>query len=833
METKWWALENEEVLKILQSDPKGLKEDERRKRLENFGPNEIKGKEKTFIEVFIKQFKNPLLIILVISIFAFMFLNFTAEAVVVFIIVILSALVGFFQEWKSENVMRELKKFLIPKAIVYVDGKVLEIDSRLLVPGDIILLEAGMKVPADARILESKELSVDESILTGESFPVSKNSKKVKEDTSLLERTCMIYAGTLVTSGWCKAVVVATGNSTEMGKISRSIESVEIRSPLILRLSNFSKQLSIAVAAISMFIFVAGILRGYDTLYVFVASLSFAVALIPEILPATVTLALAFGVREMAKRNALVKSLPAVETLGSVDVICTDKTGTLTQNRMKVVKIVTENAEYDLDSNYDELKEKEDLKRIVLAGYFCNKAVCENGTCRGDPMEIALLEVALKMGINEEFTLIDEIPFDSKRKYMAVAVKTDGKFYVVVKGAPEVLKMMINGKINLDPEKYAKSGMRVLAFAWKELENFKGFNIFDLKNLDFLGYQCFIDPPRENVKESITKCKEAGIEVLMITGDHPATASTVARWVGIEGETITGLELEKIGIENALKDYRVFARTTPEQKLEIVKILRENGKIVAVTGDGVNDAPALKQADIGVAMGSGSEVAKEAGDMVLLDDSFSTIVNAIEVGRDVFRKLQRIVAWLLPTNGGQSSIVLAAFLLGISMPMTPIHILWINTITSGLLGMMLVFEKMEEGLLKLKPTREEIINKRIVARIAYVSAICLVVAYYLYTDIGKMSAAVNGVIFVQAWYLLTPYLEKSFFKVGFRNKFALLGIFATFIIQLVLTTAGVMNLEPMSAYEWIKTILIASLCFFAVEAEKLAASIVERTIRKS
>uniref|UniRef100_A0A7J2TIP4 HAD family hydrolase n=1 Tax=Archaeoglobus fulgidus TaxID=2234 RepID=A0A7J2TIP4_ARCFL len=810
---KWWAIEAGEVLKILETTPQGLKDDERKRRIERFGLNEVKGREKSPMQILIKQVLNPLILILVISMITFLYLDHLSEAVIVLIIVVVSILVGFLQEWKAENIMRELKRLLMPKSLVLIDGKVKEIDSRFIVPGDVILIEAGMKIPADARLIEAKELSVDESILTGESFPVEKRVEKIEENTPLPERTCMIYAGTLATTGWGKAVVVATGNNTELGKISKSLEEIRVtKSPLVIKLERFAKQLSIGIALISVFIFLVGIFRGYDAIYVLTATLSFAVAVIPEILPATVTLALAFGVREMAKANALVKSLPAVESLGSVDTICTDKTGTLTQNSMKVVKLVSRDGE-EVDAEDDEKLSK--VKDLILAGYICNRAVCESGTCRGDPMEVALLQIALKTGFIAEFELVDEIPFDSKRKFMAVSAKLGDDYLIVVKGAPEALEKILN--IKMDVEKYAEQGMRILAFAWKKVKKFEGFS-FD--GLEFLGFQCLIDPLREDVRDSVEKCKSAGIEIYMITGDHPSTSKTIANWAGIEGEVISGKELAETDIEEAVKKYRIFARITPEQKLEIVSALQKNGKIVAVTGDGVNDGPALKKAEIGVAIGSGSEVAKEASDIVILDDSFSTIVKAIELGRDVFRKIQRIISWTLPTNGGQGLVVMFAFLLGIQMPMMPVHILWINTITAGLLGMMIVFEKREEGLLRLKPTRGEIMNFRIFLRIIYISILSLLIAYYLYFTTGKMSSAVNGIIAVGAWYLLTPYVDKSFFEVGFRNRFALLGIILVFAIQFTITSLGIMNLEPMSLYEWALTILAASSVFAAVEIEK-------------
>lgn len=809
----WWALSIEEVFRELETTPSGLSEEERVKRLQKFGLNEIKGKKKSPLYVLVKQFLNPLIFVLFVSIIAFLYLEFISEAVIVIIIIFLSVFVGFLQEWKAENIIKKLKKLLIPNAHVFVEGKFKEVDSRFLVPGDIVIVEAGMKVPADLRVIDSKELTVDESVLTGESFPVEKTSEKVPENTPLSERSCMLYAGSMVTSGWGKGVVVATGNATEIGKISSAVERVELtKSPLILRLEKFAKYLSIGISLIAVFLFAIGVIRGYDILYVFTATLSFVVAVIPEILPATVTLALAFGVKEIAKANALVRTLPSVESLGSVDTICTDKTGTLTENRMKVVKLLTKDGEeIDAEDEKNLLKAKD----LILAGYICNRAICESGNCRGDPMEIALLQLAVKNGLTPEFEILDELPFDSRRKFMAVCTKLENELFIVLKGAPEVLERMLNVKINA--EKYAEQGMRVLAFAWKRIKKFEGW---DFSNMEFLGFQCLIDPIRKDAKKSVESCKSAGIDVYMITGDHPSTAKTIAKWAGIEGEIISGTELEEKDLSEVVKNYRIFARVTPEQKLQIVSALQRNGKIVAVTGDGVNDAPALKKAEIGIAMGSGNEVAKEASDLILLDDSFSTIVKAIELGRDIFRKIQRIISWILPTNGGQGLIVVAAFLLGMPMPMLPIHVLWINTITAGLLGMMIVFEKKEDGLLKLPPTREEILNKRIMLRIVYISVISVLVANYLFFTTGKMSSAVNGIIAVGAWYLLTPYVDKSFFEVGLRNKFAQLGITLTFAIQFTITSLGIMNLEPMSAYEWLLTIFTASTVFFIVEIEK-------------
>lgn len=430
----------------------------------------------------------------------------------------------------------------------------------------------------------------------------------------------MVYAGTIVVSGNGLAVVVDTGEKTEIGRISKLVKKEErIQTPLIAKMKRMGKRLSVAILAVSLLNFLVGMIRGYDPLYTLLASISLAVAAIPEALPALVTVSLALGVKEMAARNVLIRKLPAVETLGSVTVICTDKTGTITQNKMKVVRITTRSGSYSAE----ELNNlSEDLKLILTAGYVCNKATYQvkDGKIffHGDPTDIALLEVALKNGITPDYETIDEIPFDSRRKFMAVLSEVNGKKYIFVKGAPEVISKMCNVEIST-AEICASMGARVIAFAYKDVEEFGGFDFEDMK---FLGYVCLMDPLREDSRQSILACKEAGIRVVMITGDHPLTAKAIARAAGIEGEVIDGSELEKMDVKKAIKKYNVFARVSPEQKLEIVKALQEEGEIVAVTGDGVNDAPALKRADIGIAMGEGEDVAKEASDMILLDNAF-------------------------------------------------------------------------------------------------------------------------------------------------------------------------------------------------------------------
>ncbi len=856
-EIEWYRTPIPEVFKLAKSSPYGITDEEAAKRLVLYGYNEIV-EEKKISEIlrFLSHFNDPLIYILIISGLITVFLLRYVDTTIILLVVLINAVIGYTQERKAEKTIESLKKIVKVKARVIRRVKK-DIPAKELVPGDVIIIEAGMKVPADARLFGVKNLTVDESLLTGESTPVEKFSETIQEKTAV-ERNNMVFAGTLVLEGYGKAVVVATGENTELGKIAKTVKIEKgVETPLLRRIKRLSKFIFFIIVVVSIFNFTVGLLRGYDPTFMFLASVSLAVAAIPESLPALVTMSLAIGVKDMAKRKAIVRKLPAVETLGSVTTICTDKTGTLTQNKMKVIRIFAGGREYDIESNgsilsREELAEHLDIYLTIKAGYICNTAIyfLKNGEAitSGDPTEVALLEVASLAGIKKQFKIIDEIPFDPALRYMATAVK-EGEFVeIYVKGSIErVLSMcrwaLVEGKIvELDEHhihviasEFALQGLRVLAFAYKfvDLEEFGSIED-NLDDLIFLGLQCMIDPPREECYEAIKKCKEAGVRVIMITGDHPNTALFIAKGLDINGSVITGDEIEKMNDEElreALKKTNVFARILPKMKLRIVKLLQEMSETVAVTVDGVNDAPALKRADIGVAMGSGTEVAKESAEIILLDDNFATIVEAIDEGRNVFRKIQKILAWLLPTNVGEGLVVLTAFLLGITLPILPVQILWINTVTAVLLGTTLVFEPREPNLLKLKPITGELLNPAILFRIIWVAIVLVVCAYFLYFRYGEneltaRTIAMNTIVFFEIFYLLSSRsIDLSFIStLKFKNRAIYLGILATIVLQLVATYLPhfnvILHTAPLDASMWLEIVTVSSLVFLFAELEK-------------
>jgi len=836
----WHNLPVQEVFNLLNTSPNGLGEDEAKRRLEAFGYNEIP-EEKKVSEVlnFLFHFNDPLIYILLVSGIITIFLHDVVDSAIIFGVVLVNAVLGYFQERSAEETIQALKK------IVEVRVRVLRkipgiIPARELVSGDIIVLESGMKVPADARVFEANAVSVDESLLTGESLPVNKFTERIPEKT--LAKNNMVFAGTLVTAGDGKAVVVATGENTELGKITKTVKKERrIETPLLRRVRRLGLLLLTSIIIISAMNFVFGIYQGYELKFAFLASVALMVAAVPESLPALITITLAIGVRDMASKKAIIRELPAVETLGSVTTICTDKTGTLTQNRVKVIKIFAENEEFGLE-------ELNRAKMVLKAGFICNKAVyrVDNGeyVVSGDPTEVALLEAAAMAGIKEGFTVVDEIPFDPAIRYMATAIQEDGKIGIYAKGSPEkILSMckwvLIKGKaVEINSKyyeeiasEYAKKGYRVLAFAYKSTEEQSGL-WEQMSNLTFLGFQCMIDPPRKEVYEAIKNCKRAGVRVIMITGDHPSTALAIANDIGIEGYVVTGEEIDRMSDEElskALKFTSIFARTLPVQKFRIVKALQANGEIVAVTGDGVNDAPALKAADIGIAMGSGTEVAKESAETIILDDNFASIVDSIGEGRNVFKKIQKVLAWTLPTNGGEAAVILTAFLLGLALPILPVQILWINTVTAVLLGTTLVFEQKEPRLLRSKPTKGEIINKTIAFRIGWVSLLITIGTYVLFfryeNEVVARTAAMNTIVFFEIFYLLSSRsLSMSFLEtIKMKNRAILPGIILTILLQLIAVytpLSSILKLASLDVTGWLEIVALSSSVFILSELQK-------------
>jgi len=861
-EIEWYRIPAVEVFKLTESSPQGITDGEAAKRLALYGYNEIE-EEKRVSEIlrFLSHFNDPLIYVLIVSGLLTFFLHRYIDTAIIFAVVLINAVIGYAQERKAKKTIEALKKIVEIKARVIRNSE-REISAKELVPGDVIVLEAGMKVPADARLFEVRNLSADESLLTGESTPVEKFSETILEKV-MVEKHNMVFAGTLVVEGYGKAVVVATSEKTELGKIAKTVKREKgVETPLLRRIKHLGRIVFFVILAVSILNFATGVLRGYEPEFMFLASVSLAVAAIPESLPALVTMSLAIGVRDMANRKAIVRRLPAVETLGSVTTICSDKTGTLTQNRMSVVRIFAGDREYEIKQenichdgstlSREKLAEHHDLYLTIKAGYICNKAVYrfENGkyVVSGDPTEIALLEVSSLAEVEGRFEIVDEVPFDSALRYMATAVKEGEMVGIYVKGSPEkVLSMCGWASIKGHPvgfdahhlhkisSELAYQGLRVLAFAYKFVDSREFEGIEDhLNDLIFLGFQCMVDPPREECYKAVKNCREAGVRVIMITGDHPNTASFIAKDLGIHGGVATGDELEKMSddeLKELLKQTNVLARTLPELKLRIVKLLQEMKEIVAVTGDGVNDAPALKRADIGIAMGSGTEVAKESAEIILLDDNFATIVEAIDEGRNVFRKIQKILAWLLPTNIGEGLVVLAAFLLGIALPILPVQILWINTVTAVLLGTTLVFEPREPGLLKLRPITGELINPTILFRIVWVSFVLVACAYFLYfrysgDELVARTVTMNTIVFFEIFYLLSSRsIDLSFIKTfEFKNRTIYLGIAAMILLQLAATYLpqfnSILQTTPLDATTWIEIIAVSSLVFIFAELEK-------------
>ena len=765
----WYNKSIEETEKEFGSNIKnGLSTSQVKEKQEQFGFNELTAKKKkSLIVKFLEQFKDFMIIVLIIAAIVSGVIGIAqgegiTDTIIILIVVIVNAIIGVAQENKAEKSLEALQKLSSHASKVIRDGKLIVIPSRELVPGDVVVLDTGDYVPADLRIIEAINLKSQESALTGESVPVEKMAEAISSDeVGIGDRTNMLFSSSLITYGRGKGIVVETGMNTEVGKIAQIINSTEEgTTPLQEKLNKLGKTLGIVALAICVVIFAVGMLYGKEPVHMFMTAVSLAVAAIPEGLAAVSTIVLAIGVQRMVKKNAIVKKLPAVETLGSASVICSDKTGTLTQNKMTVEKIFYNNY---LISMRDNIAIDSELEKLIYISMLCNDTkVGPDNELTGDPTETALIDMGMKLNIDVhkifDIDRLAELPFDSERKLMSTVHKVNDKYIVYTKGAiDELLKRcdnyIINGKIEEDLENYksqigktneelAKNALRVLGFAYKELDKLPtNEEMQTIENhLTFVGMVGMIDPPREEAKQAVEKCKSAGIKTVMITGDHKITATAIAKQLGIledESEAITGAELEKMSDEELIKNvrhYSVYARVAPEHKVRIVRAWQANGEIVAMTGDGVNDAPALKNADIGCAMGIvGTDVAKEAADVILTDDNFATVVSAVEEGRRIYGNILKAIQFLLSSNVGEIIVLFTAIMItpllakwfGITdisalEPLLPIQILWINLVTDSLPALALAVDPAEKDIMNKKPKKEKgIFTKGMSLRVVY------------------------------------------------------------------------------------------------------------------
>ncbi|HHT93200.1 MAG TPA: calcium-translocating P-type ATPase, PMCA-type [Clostridiaceae bacterium] len=877
---QWHQISVVETEKLLATSMElGLDDNEVQSRLEKYGPNEMaKGKKKSILSMFAAQFKDFMIVVLIVAaIISFVVTRDVAESIIILLIVILNAVIGVVQEFNAEKSLAALQKLSSPTTKVLRNGQSMVLPSTELVPGDIVILETGDLIPADLRLIESFNLKVQEAALTGESVPVDKDATVVfneaqdGKETPLGDRINMAYASCLVTYGRGTGIVTGTGMETEVGKIASMLMNVESReTPLQRKLNQLGRYLGIAALIICVVMFGIGVLNDKGLMEMFMVSVSLAVAAIPEGLPAISTIVLAMGVKKMVERNAIMRNLPSVETLGSTSIICSDKTGTLTQNKMTVVKLWANGKTMDAE-NTEELLSDDTFKQVILTSILCNDSkISNNGeglNLIGDPTETALIDLGLKVGLDKrnldnEYQRIYEVPFDSDRKLMSVVCKSDnGGLRVYTKGAVDVLLAKCNlseeekERIYQANEELASMALRVLALACKDIDVAPESDEGIEKNLVFIGLLGMIDPPRPEAKEAVKKCKTAGIKPIMITGDHKTTAVAIAKDLEIlnEGEmAIEGSELNTISdeeLQEKVENISVYSRVAPEHKVRIVNAWKEKGHIVAMTGDGVNDAPALKSADIGCAMGiTGTEVAKEAADMVLTDDNFATIVAAVEEGRRIFDNILRAVYFLLSCNIGEivalftATIFLKAF--GGEQPLIAIQILWVNLVTDSLPALALGIEPAEKGIMKRKPLpfNSPIFTKASFARLLYqgvsVGMLTLVAYQIAYrttglTQVGQtMSFAVLA--FSQLFHVFNlKSIKDSIFKTNLVNNPKLLGAVAIsaismLVVLLVEPIQKIFKVTSLNLSQWLIVLGLSASIIFIVEIVKFFTNKLEK-----
>jgi len=879
------------VLLALTSGAQGLTQAEALKRLSEHGPNRLTPPAKRgALMRFLLQFHNVLIYVLLAAAVVTALLAHWVDTAVIVGVVVINSIIGFIQEGKAEQAMEAIRRMLSPEATVLREGKREVVAAETLVPGDIVLLASGDKVPADLRLLNTKNLRIEEAALTGESTAVEKNIAAVDAQAVLGDRYCMAYSSTLVVYGQGSGVVVATADHTEIGRISAMLQEVKtMTTPLLRQMEVFGRWLTIAILALAAVTFLFGWLVHHFALGdMFLAAVSMAVAAIPEGLPAVLTITLALGVQRMAKRSAIVRRLPAVESLGAVTTICSDKTGTLTKNEMTVQRVITASTVFEvsgsgyaphggfaIEDKETDITEHPDTLDLFRAGLLCNDAALNEGEghwhIAGDPTEGALIPLALKAGLDagfehKELPRTDHIPFESEHRFMATLHHDhSGHAFIFVKGAVEQVLAMCNQQrgagedVTLDlPYWHAQMaetgarGQRVLALAMKSVEvDQRELRFADVEGgFTLLGMVGISDPPREEAIAAVRDCKAAGIRVKMITGDHADTARAIAAQLGIgNGLALTGVELDAMDDEalcQAVRDVDVFARSSPEHKLRLVTAMQANGEIVAMTGDGVNDAPALKRADIGVAMGrKGTEVAKEAAEMVLADDNFATIAHAVQEGRTIYDNIKKAIVFIMPTNGGEAGIVVIAIVFGMALPLTPVQILWVNMVTAVTLALSLSFEKAEPDVMQRAPrvASEPILSGFMIWRISFVSVLLAlgVVALFLWELARGTSlemartVAVNALVIGEivylfnCRYLLAPVRTWQDFT---GNPYVLLSIGVLVVIQLAFTYVPFMQalfgVVALDAAAWGLIAGFGVLLFVAVELEKLAIRMLDR-----
>ncbi len=846
----WHNLSSSKIQQILKTSETGLSETEAQKRLRKYGLNELPSQKRfSTWEIFIDQFKSPLVYVLMIATIISFFLKEFTDAGIIFVALLINAGIGFFQENKAEKTFLHLKKLVHYSAKVIREGNTNIIPNSKIVPGDIIILEAGDIVPADARLIETYNLQAREAPLTGESTPSLKKIDILEKGIGLADRENMVYFGTDIVHGKGKALVVATGHNTELGLIANLIKKIKNKkTPLQKKITSLAKNISMILGGLCILLFIAGILRGYPFSEMLITAVAVAVAGIPEGMAIAVTICLAIGMQKILKKKALTKKLIAAETLGSITIIATDKTGTLTEGKMTVYKVIP----------YLE-KTSEELFNISI---LCNDAIVQNSEdplqkwkIEGDTTETALLKAALQSGLERKrvmdcYQRIDEIPFDSEKMYMATLHfdSQANKQVIFVKGAPEKILNLCKldprekNKIKKEFEALTKKGLRVLAAASKQTKN-KKLNQKEIENLDFVGLIALKDPLRSGIKETIRACQLAGIRPLIVTGDHKLTAQTIANEIGLlknNGEILEGQDLDKISDEELrkkLKKVSVFARVEARHKIRIVKILQAQGEVVAMTGDGINDAPAIKAADIGIALGSGTEVTKETADIVLLDDNFKTIVEAIKSGRNIFKNIQKVILFLLSGSFSEIILIGGALLLGFPLPVLAAQILWINIVEDTFPAMALSYEKEEKNILqeKVKKTGNEILNKEMKFLIGVISVITDLILFGLFVYFYKAGldlTYIRTIIFAATgvdslFYIFScKNLEKSIWRYNiFNNNFLLISvIFGFFMIALAIYLPflqNILKLIPLNLNDWLIIISIGLFNLLAIELGKL------------